>query len=273
MDRRNVLRMLWAATVLGGVPSESGQGVSAQESVTFDVYGADSSPALFLGPPFAVVQWPGVSDDRMGRLRQEYLSRLVDRYRVIVLHYPPQSDDPVPLARTLTPDRWCRDILAAADAAHADRFAWFGYSGGGVVGLQLASRTDRLTALVCGGWPPLDGPYKEQLAISEKTLEENQDAIAVSSVAFCRPLKEWADRETVSTFTCPSMTFAGNDDVTVDHGYTTRIGPTVARTRDELVRMGWTVNVVNGFGHELFNKPDIVVSLMREFLDPILLRN
>jgi hypothetical protein len=56
----------------------------------------------------------------------------------------------------LTADRWCNHIFAAADAARADRFAWFGYSGGGVVGLQLASRTDRLTALICGGWPPLD---------------------------------------------------------------------------------------------------------------------
>jgi len=37
--------------------------------------------------------------------------------------------------------------------------------------------------------------------------------------------------------------------------------------------MGWTVNVVDGFGHELFTKPDIVVSLLREFLDPILLQH
>jgi hypothetical protein len=35
--------------------------------------------------------------------------------------------------------------------------------------------------------------------------------------------------------------------------------------------MGWKVNLVNGFGHELFGRPDVVVRLMREFLDPVLL--
>jgi hypothetical protein len=59
------------------------------------------------------------------------------------------------------------------------------------------------------------------------------------------------------------MTFAGADDPN---------GATIARTRDELMRMGWTVNLINGFGHEVFIRPDIVVRLMRGFLDPILLR-
>jgi len=60
------------------------------------------------------------------------------------------------------------DILAVADAAGVDRFAWFGFSFGGVVGLQLASRTNRLSALVCGGWPPLGGQYAETLAYAEE---------------------------------------------------------------------------------------------------------
>ena len=60
---------------------------------------------------------------------------------------------------SFTSDRVRADILAVADAAAADRFAWYGYSCGGVVGLQLAARTDHLTALVCGGWPPLGAPY------------------------------------------------------------------------------------------------------------------
>ena len=39
--------------------------------------------------------------------------------------------NPQSLIDASTPDRVCQDILAAADAAGAERFAWFGYSGGG----------------------------------------------------------------------------------------------------------------------------------------------
>jgi hypothetical protein len=35
--------------------------------------------------------------------------------------------------------------------------------------------------------------------------------------------------------------------------------------------LGWMVRLVDGFGHELVNRPDVVVPLIREFLDPVLL--
>jgi hypothetical protein len=38
-----------------------------------------------------------------------------------------------------------------------------------LVGLQLAIRTDRLTALVMGGFPPLSGPYDEMLDVTSAT--------------------------------------------------------------------------------------------------------
>ena len=46
-----------------------------------------------------------------------------------------------------------------ASAAGFDSFAYWGYSWGAAVGLQLAARTQRITALVLGGWPPLGAPY------------------------------------------------------------------------------------------------------------------
>jgi pimeloyl-ACP methyl ester carboxylesterase len=66
------------------------------------------------------------------------------------------------------------DILAVADAAGVDRFAWFGFSFGSVVGLQLASRTNRLSALVCGGWPPLGGQYAETLVYAEEEAAQGR---------------------------------------------------------------------------------------------------
>lgn len=67
------------------------------------------------------------------------------------------------------------------------------------------------------------------------------------------------------------MAFAGRDDVITTGGVTTRIGPLLAERRGNLERMGWTVRLVDNFRHELFTRPDLVVPMLREFLDPILL--
>ena len=72
-----------------------------------------------------------------------FFAPLTSRYRVVRLSY--DIDD------VSTPDEVCADLLAAADAAGASRFVWYGYSISAVAGLQLATRTDRLTALICGG--------------------------------------------------------------------------------------------------------------------------
>lgn len=61
----------------------------------------------------------------------------------------------------MTPDRVFSDPLFVADAAGFDRFAWCGHFWGAIHGLMLASRSDRVSALVCGTWPPLGVPYAE----------------------------------------------------------------------------------------------------------------
>jgi len=148
-------------------------------------------------------------------------------------------------------------VLAVADAAGADRFTWYGFSWGGVVGLQLATRTNRLTALVCGGWPPLSGQYRETLAVAEVGAAHGE---AKRFVTYYRGLQNWVERDAVSKFTCPQMAFRGRQDEFVARGHTVRIGPLMAEHGDELERMGWTV------------RSDVVIPVIREFLDPILLR-
>ena len=148
------------------------------------------------------------------------------------------------------PDRVCADVLAVANAAGAERFAWYGYSWGGVVGLQLAARTDRLSALICGGWPPIGASYRDMTAVSEWLAQRACSAEAQLMVTFYRALNEWRDEETVSKFTCPLMAFAGSDDVITTAGYTTRIGPLVAERRTDLERLGWTVRLVAKARHD-----------------------
>jgi pimeloyl-ACP methyl ester carboxylesterase len=247
-----------------GAPRRLAKKAFAQKPVGYEAYG--SGPVLFLGFPISA----GSGGDSL--LRRRYLDKLTDRYRVVVMDYPPSGDDAEAVVDVFTPDRVCADILAVADAAGADRFAWYGYSWGGIVGLQLAARTDRLTALVCGGFPPIGASYTDLVAAFEAAAGRVLPAAGQLMVTFFRSLEQWRDREAVAAFTCPRMTFAGSEDVVVSRGApATRIGPLIAEHRAELEKMGWTVRLVTGYRHELFAHPDVVVPLMRSFLDPILL--
>jgi len=268
MERRALLRWLGSAGVASVVSTLAAKRTAGQTLVRYEVHGR--GPVLIVGPPITASK--GGASDPLAQLRQGYIDRLADRYRVIVLDYPPTGADATSAVSSFHPDRVCADILAVADAASADRFAWYGYSWGGVVGLQLAARTDRLSALVCGGWPPLGVSYREVTGAAEwLATQANNAAEARLMVTFYRALVQWQDEAVVAKFACPRMTFAGKDDVITTAGFTTRIGPLVAERRSDLERLGWTVRLVDDFRHELFTRPDLVVPLLREFLDPILL--
>jgi pimeloyl-ACP methyl ester carboxylesterase len=91
-------------------------------------------------------------------LGQALIGGLRDRFRVVAFGYQ-EALFATPKPETLTSGNAVEDLLAVADAAGTARFAYYGYSWTAMVGLQLALRTDRLLALVMGGFPPLDGPY------------------------------------------------------------------------------------------------------------------
>src|SRR5215211_9300437 len=126
-------------------------------------------PALLLPVNPRPVQGPQADElRRWGNdpaLGRSLIDGLADVFRVVAFDYEGHVLQ-VPKPATLTPDNLARDFLAVADAAGAERFAWYGYSWLAVGGLQLAIRTDRLTALVMGGWPPIDGPYAEMLRVT-----------------------------------------------------------------------------------------------------------
>ena len=249
---------------MSAAPAKS---VAGQSPVRHEISGR--GPVLFVGSPISLGT-PGPGGDPIAPIRQGYLDRLTDRYRVIVMEYPPTGAEAAAAVKSFDPDHVCADVLAVADAAGADRFAWYGYSWGGVVGLQLAARTNRLSALVCGGWPPIGASYRDMARVSEWLAKQANVPETQSMVTFYRALEDWQDLAAVAKFTCPRMTFAGANDVITTGGYTTRIGPLIAERRADLERMGWTVRLVDDFRHELFTRPDIVVPLLREFLDPIL---
>jgi pimeloyl-ACP methyl ester carboxylesterase len=107
------------------------------------------------------------ADPALGRTLIDGLS---DVFRVVAFDYEGHLLQ-VPKPDTLTPANVVGDLLAVADAAGADRFAYYGYSWLAAAGLQLGIRSDRVAALVMGGFPPLDGPYGPMLQVTTATHE------------------------------------------------------------------------------------------------------
>jgi pimeloyl-ACP methyl ester carboxylesterase len=201
---------------------------------------------------------------------------LSDRFRVIAADYEGHRMSH-PAVGTLTPENLAGDLLAIADAAGAERFAYSGYSWLALAGLQLALRTDRLWALVMGGFPPMDGPYRPMLAVTRAAHEMatrprpaagepvepgDWDAARVTVAAevtgqfvtLYENLQDFDDTAAQQRLAAiPRLAFAGTDD-TVTYG--PRWGDTVvdiagplARHRDELTAAGWTVELLAGLDH------------------------
>jgi pimeloyl-ACP methyl ester carboxylesterase len=184
-----------------------------------------------------------------------------------------------PKPRTLNAATVATDLLAIADAAGVDRFAYYGYSWLALAGLQLAIRTDRLTALAMGGFPPLDGPYGPMLTVtraahrmalanrgkqpaSAAELQPGDwDAVEVTVtpdqtqqyVTLYESVQDFDERAALARLNLPRLAFAGaNDNLTYgpkwDNAYVA-IADAVRMNRDELTTRGWTVELIPDTDH------------------------
>ncbi|MDC3955293.1 alpha/beta hydrolase [Polyangium jinanense] len=239
-------------------------------AIHYETYG--QGIPLLLGFPIMASAWQG---DPERAILKGYLDRLTGRYRVLVVDYPSLGPDigksePIP-AKELSAERVCSDLLVVADEVGFDRFVFWGYSWGGVVGLQLASRTDRVSTLVCGGWPPLGAPYAEMLAITRMMAAAPDVPVRVEQfVTFYESIQGWPEAEAVARISCPRMAFVGAaDEMNYPGGIALRLAQTVKERRPELERLGWHVLEVPGRDHGLYTDPATVVPLVREFLDPV----
>jgi pimeloyl-ACP methyl ester carboxylesterase len=252
------------------------------------------NPQPVTGPQAeAMRQWG--ADPALGH---SLIADLRDIFRVVAFDYEghllrtPQPD-------SLTPANAVSDILAIADAAGADQFAYYGYSWLALIGLQLAIRTERLTALVMGGFPPLNGPYAAMLRV---TMAAHEMAVAAakadegaadqqstveagdwSSVqvttspeqtrqfaTLYQALQGFDDRAAQAHITCPRLCFAGSadeiqygpkwDDVLVSIA-----GPIIAE-RSELESLGWEVRVLDGLDHLQAMQAKQVAPILRSWL-------
>jgi pimeloyl-ACP methyl ester carboxylesterase len=208
-----------------------------------------------------------------------YLDQLTDRYRVLLVDYPSigHSRDIAPAE--LTADRVCADLLRVASAAGFARFAYWGYSWGGNVGLQLATRTDRLDALVVGGWPALGAPYAELLQAARLKLPHPEPsslkvlrspAQYAQWIHYGQSIEVWPEREAVARITCPRLNVFGSEGDLVEAGISVPIASRIRAHRGELEALGWRVHEIPGQGHGLCMQPEVAVPPVRTFLDEVL---
>jgi pimeloyl-ACP methyl ester carboxylesterase len=272
-----------------------------QSSLAVEVQG-DGPPVLLAVNPQPVEgseaeelrRW-GV-DPALGRTLVDGLS---DAFQVVAFDYEGHVLQ-VPKPDTLTPANLAGDLLAVADAAGVDRFAYYGYSWLAVAGLQLAIRTDRLAGLAMGGYPPLDGPYEQMLQVTTATHEmamanaaspppppepsdEPADEIDWSQVqvtltegqtrqfvTLYQALQGFDDRAAQAQLTCPRLCFVGSaDQISYDErwgGVRVDMADPLIGRRAELEALGWEVQVLEGLDHTQAMQAAQVLPILRPWL-------
>jgi pimeloyl-ACP methyl ester carboxylesterase len=229
-------------------------------------------------------------------LGKSLMDGLSDKYQVVAFDYEGHVlSNPKP--ETLNPENIARDFLAIADAAETDKFSYYGYSWFALSGMQLAVRTNRLSTLIMGGFPPIDGPYKEMLIVTQathqlsssedktdSTFSETTDDFDWSTVEMTmsddqtkqfvtlyEALQDFNDRDAQGKITCPRLCFAGTAD-TIEYGprwggVSVNIAGPLINQRQELENLGWDVKVLSGLDHIKAMQPVNVLSTLRPWLD------
>lgn len=218
--------------------------------------------------------------------------------RVIAADYEGHLDTH-PKPRTLTAANVAADLLAVADAAGAERFAYYGYSWLALAGLQLALRTDRLWALAMGGYPALGGPYGPMLTVTRTAhrmalaARDRPPAPAAEptpgdwdSVEFTRTpdqtqqyvtlyesLEDFDDRAALDRLAIPRLVFAGaKDNITYGPKWDDAYVPIAERVEDhraELIGRGWRVELIPDADHMSAMQVRNVLPILRPWLTSI----
>lgn len=233
------------------------------------------------------------------KLGEHFINGLVNQFKILYFDYEghrlihPNPDN-------LTPENILKDFLLIADEMNVEKFSYYGYSWLALVGLQLAIRTDRLDSLIMGGFPPLDGPYKEMMVVTNKTYEQalnnqkssniDQDHLSPEEVdwdniqvkidtkqtkqfvTMYNNLMEFNDRDIQHKLDIPKLAFSGEKD-TIVYGdnfgnVTVDIIGILQKNKQELEHHGWDIEILTGddMNHTKAMQPITVLPLIKPWL-------
>jgi pimeloyl-ACP methyl ester carboxylesterase len=256
-------------------------------TIAIEVYG--QGPTILL--PANPTPIEGAQADEMRKyggdpaLGRNLINGLSDVFRVVVFDYEGHVFQ-TPKALTLTPSNVIADFLAVADAAGADRFAYYGYSWLAMVGLQFALHTDRVAALMMGGFPPVNGPYTEMLRVTTAAYEgsggnqafadDEWSTSALSTgqtqqfVTLYQALQGFDDRAALPQITCPRLCLVGSvDDIEYGKNWgdvTVSLASPMIRRQAELEQLGWEVHILEGLDHMQAMQAAQVLPIIRPWL-------
>ena len=266
--------------------------------ITIEISG--SGPALLLPVnPTALTGKEAQAKQKWGvdpALGRHFIDGLTDKFTVIAFDYEGFRMQH-PAAETLTPDNIVKDFLAVADAAGAEKFAYYGYSWLALCALQLGIRTNRLWALIMGAYPPIDGPYKEMLTVTKATYkmtlhpekqawpsaqkpndEYDWDSaeLTLSSeqtkqfFTLYGALQDFDDRAVQSKLSCPRLCFVGSNDK-IEYGQkwgdiTVDMATPLIKKANELKKYGWDVQVLDGLDHTSAMQPMHALPMIKQWL-------
>ncbi|MGH8694361.1 MAG: alpha/beta fold hydrolase [Burkholderiales bacterium] len=253
MKRRDFMRN--AAMTAAGVTINTGQkadnrpvqkGEAGRSKIYYEVHGNRAGKPLFLAFPM-MASYGEIFGAGQAATLSGFLDRLTDRYRVLVVDYPNIGKSHTPPAAEMTADRVCTDLLSVTSEAGFDRFAYWGYSWGGGVGILLASRSKRVSALVCGGWTPLGGQHALALRAARVNVANPSPSSMLvlrdksqyaQWITFHSSLQDWPEAQAVASIKCPKLVFAGADSAPVTGGVAIPYAEMIRERRKELEAMG-----------------------------------
>lgn len=240
------------------------------DDIYVEVHGSGPAVILFNAHP-RPPEHP--ARDQLLAFRDEMINGLADRFSVVLPAYPG-----TPKTGTLTPSAVTHDLLAIADEAGAETFAFWGHSWGAVIGLQLALHTPRVSALALSGFPPIDGPYRAMLdSVRALTGDRHIDGLTVPAKAqdeyrqfltYYEHLQGFDDRRAQAALTVPRLYFVGRDDtLPLGDDVVARFGDTALAQQAELTDLGWSVTIVPDRDHATLINADAVLPVLAPFLD------
>jgi pimeloyl-ACP methyl ester carboxylesterase len=204
-----------------------------------------------------------------------WLDALTSDFYVLVADYPRGMGlTGNPLGMKNSADVHTADVLAILDAEGLESVAYVGYSYGGAMGVQLACRCDRLSAVAIGGWPPLNAPFAQLTEMTTRTAKSPPPAAAVdpellwSIVGFYAPLVEWPERTEVAKIAIPRMAFMGTNDQGQGgrSGSITPLADLLREAESDLKTMGWEINWLDGADHLGGFAAEVSAPVVHDFL-------
>lgn len=232
----------------------------------FCTAGSSKRPAIFLGPHFYASNCAGRSPATAA-----WTTLLTREYFVIRADYPRGIGlTSAHCDERSTAELACDDYLRIAKAAGVSKFGWMGFSFGGALGIQLAARTNSVTALVVGGFSPLLAPYQELLSILQEIrsgVSPNHAEIYDAAIGFYESLAEWPERREVGRLTIPRLVYIGDRDTAqgMPGQKSLPLAERVLASERQLLEWGWDVVWLDGHDHVTAQTTEVAGSAVLEF--------